>query len=264
MWFALCRAIIWSRDTPYVTACMIGHCGVVILPAPLGFPARQLDRPRAAQIHLQLAAIDEHAAPDDLARLADALERAAAQPEVHRPAAARSPARVTADEMRRRHRAGNHEHPDEFLAARSPCTVRPSAHRAAWSPDRSPSPVQTRLVTSASRPAHSSTSLKCGSALPSYSTRAVAARLHRRTIHVVQQPFDQIRCRHQVLQALLILNADRVAAEIVRDAHRGDVHLALHQDLLVGQIRFSGSGPVSNFMPLASSQRRTAWPLRHR
>ena len=29
MWFALWRAIIWSRDTPYVTACMIGHCTVV-------------------------------------------------------------------------------------------------------------------------------------------------------------------------------------------------------------------------------------------
>jgi len=29
MWWALWRAIIWSRVTPYVTACMIGHCGVV-------------------------------------------------------------------------------------------------------------------------------------------------------------------------------------------------------------------------------------------
>ena len=27
---ALWRPIIWSRETPYVTACMIGHCGVVI------------------------------------------------------------------------------------------------------------------------------------------------------------------------------------------------------------------------------------------
>src|ERR1017187_1969183 len=30
MWFDLCRAISWSRVTPYSTACIIGHCGVVI------------------------------------------------------------------------------------------------------------------------------------------------------------------------------------------------------------------------------------------
>src|ERR1035438_10790906 len=30
MWLALCLAIIWSRETPYITACITGHCGVVI------------------------------------------------------------------------------------------------------------------------------------------------------------------------------------------------------------------------------------------
>ena len=62
--------------------------------------------------------------------------------------------------------------------------------------------------------------------------------VHRRTVDVVQQAFHQVGCRRQVLQALLILDADRVAAEIVGDAQRGDVHLALIQDLRVGQVGF--------------------------
>ena len=64
---------------------------------------------------------------------------------------------------------------------------------------------------------------------------AVAA-LDRRTVGVVQHAFDQVAGRQQVLQALLILNADQVAAEIVGDAHGGDVHFALGENLLVGQI----------------------------
>ena len=98
-----------------------------------------------------------------------------------------------------------------------------------------PSLRQTRLVTSPSRPAHSSTSLKCGSALPSYRIAAVHA-THRRPVDIVQHAFDQVGRRRQILQALLILDADRVAAEFVGDAQRGDVHLALLEDLGVGQL----------------------------
>src|ERR1035438_854562 len=50
-------------------------------PAPLGLFARQFYHFGAADIRLQRAAIHEHAAPHDLARLADALETAPAQPE---------------------------------------------------------------------------------------------------------------------------------------------------------------------------------------
>ena len=64
----------------------------------------------------------------------------------------------------------------------------------------------------------------------------VAARAHRRPVHVVQQAFGQVGCRRQILQPLLILDADGVAAEVVGDAQRGDVHLALLEDLRVGQI----------------------------
>ncbi len=75
---------------------------------------------------------------------------------------------------------------------------------------------------------------------------------------VVERAFDQIAGRQQVLQALLVLDADRVAAEIVGDAHGGDVHLALQQDLVVGQVACAWFGPVSNVMPRSSIQCRTA------
>jgi hypothetical protein len=41
-----------------------------------------------------------------------------------------------------------------------------------------------------------------------------------------------------ILQALLVLDADGIAAEIVGDAQRRHVHLALLVDLLVGEIGF--------------------------
>ena len=64
---------------------------------------------------------------------------------------------------------------------------------------------------------------------------AVAA-ADRRPIGVVERAFDQVARRQQVLEALLILNADQVAAEVVGDSHRGDVHFALLENLLVGEI----------------------------
>ena len=66
----------------------------------------------------------------------------------------------------------------------------------------------------------------------------VAARAHRRPIDIVQQAFRQIGSRRQVLQTLLILDADGVAAEVVGDAQGRDVHFALFQDLRLRQIGF--------------------------
>ena len=52
-------------------------------PAALGFFRGQLDDVAEADVDVQAAAFDEDAAPDDLARAADALQRAAAEPEIH-------------------------------------------------------------------------------------------------------------------------------------------------------------------------------------
>ena len=95
-----------------------------------------------------------------------------------------------------------------------------------------PSAVQQRLVTSASTPAHSSTSLKCDSGPPAIQLVLRVLCEDRRAVGVVQQAFDQVRGGGHVLQALLILDADGIAAEVVRDAHRRDVHLALLENLI--------------------------------
>ena len=52
------------------------------------------------------------------------------------------------------------------------------------------------------------------------------------------RPSTRSRRRRQILQALLILNADRVAAEFIRNAQRRDIHSALIENLRVGQIGF--------------------------
>jgi hypothetical protein len=80
--------------------------------------------------------------------------------------------------------------------------------------------------------------LKCGSGLSFVEHAAVPGGLHRRTVDIIQQTLHQVGCRRQVFQPLLVLNADDVAAEIVGDAQRRDVHLALIEDLGVGEIGF--------------------------
>ncbi len=63
---------------------------------------------------------------------------------------------------------------------------------------------------------------------------AAVAAADRGTIGVVQRALDQVGSRQQILQTLLVLNADGVAAEIVGDSQGGDVHLALLTNLVVG------------------------------
>ena len=94
-----------------------------------------------------------------------------------------------------------------------------------------PSARCTRLVNRPSRPAHSSTSLKCASGWPSRIGLPSAPR-DRRAVGVVEHALDEVAGGQQVLQALLVLDADGVAAELVGDARGGDVHLALVEDLV--------------------------------
>ena len=61
-------------------------------------------------------------------------------------------------------------------------------------------------------------------------------RKYRRTIRIVQHSLGQIRRRRHVFQSLLILDADRIAAKFLCDAHRRDIHLALLCHLLERQL----------------------------
>ena len=91
-------------------------------------------------------------------------------------------------------------------------------------------------------------------------------------------PFGQVGGRRHVLQALLILDADRIAAELVRDAHGRDVHLALLENLIEsqlgrcilaeGELHALGDQPVVHAVRLGvadrahlGDQRRLAQPL---
>ena len=70
-----------------------------LLPAAFGFGGGERDDLGSAQIHLEATVLDEDAAPDNLARLRDAADRAAAEPEVHRGLSQRVGALVSADLM---------------------------------------------------------------------------------------------------------------------------------------------------------------------
>ena len=143
--------------------------------------------------------------------------------------------------MGRRNGAGDLEHPDELLAA---------VH---WKRFAVADVVQRGLGTETELgpDAIGDQSVQAGALVHFVEMRqrtafvqhaAVAAGGNRRAVHIVEQAFRQVGGRRQVLQALLILDADHVAAEIVGDAQSGDVHLALIQNLVVGEVGF-GIGP---------------------
>ena len=154
---------------------------------------------------------------------------------VHRRLAFADASRVAADEVLRRHRAGDLEDPHEFLV---PLTWYASPQRTSCSvfsgskPSSRPDAVGDQPVEAGALVDF----VEVRQRLALVEHAAVAASRHRRPVDVVQQALHQVRCRRQVLQALLILDADGVAAEIVGDPHRRDVHLALLEDLIVGQV----------------------------
>ena len=55
-------------------------------------------------------------------------------------------------------------------------------------------------------------------------------------VAVVQHPLDQVASRQQILQPLLILDADGLAAELLGHAHGSHVHPALVEHLRLGQV----------------------------
>ena len=124
---------------------MIGHCGVVCCQrrsvSACG-SSTTVPRPR---YDVEPAVHDEHAAPDDLAGPADTLDRAAAEAEIDRWLALADGPRVAADEVRRRHRARDLEHPHVVVPyGVAPTDVVQRGRR------RRAERVQTRFVTRAS------------------------------------------------------------------------------------------------------------------
>src|SRR5262249_51546706 len=71
-----------------------------------------------------------------------------------------------------------------------------------------------------------------------------ARALNRGTVDIVEQAFDQVAGRSEVLQTLLVLNADRRTTKFIREANGGDIHFALLQRLCLGQLSFLVGAPL--------------------
>src|ERR1039458_10712687 len=85
------------------------------LPAPVGLCFGQGDGRGASQVDVQAATLNIHAAPDHFAGLAYALERAAAEAEIHRWLALAYRAFVAANQVRGRYCPRNLEQPYELV-----------------------------------------------------------------------------------------------------------------------------------------------------
>jgi len=55
-------------------------------------------------------------------------------------------------------------------------------------------------------------------------------------VRVVEHAFGEVAGGEEVVEALLVLDADGVAAEVIGEAHGGDIHFALKVDLSVGEL----------------------------
>src|ERR1700691_2916682 len=88
-----------------------------LAPAALCLFGRQRYNRAAANVHMKRAPLDKHAAPDNLSRFADALERSAAEGEVHGRLALAARARVTAHKMIGGRGAGDLQDPDKVVHA---------------------------------------------------------------------------------------------------------------------------------------------------
>ena len=222
-------------------------------PSSFGFFARQLANHRAPQIRLQFPVAHKDAAPNNLTRLADAFQSPAAQSKIHRrlPLAHRAP--ITIREMLRWRSATNLKYPNELavvLLAVSYVVQR----SLRIEPQLRPYPIRYQRVQTCAF-VHL---IKMRQRPPRVKLPSVA-RENRRTANIIQQTFRQIGRRRQVLEPLLILNPDRIAPKFIGDAKRGDIHLALFQNLIVRKIRLgirtSHKFHAAFIQPFANSSR---------
>jgi len=206
-------------------------------PAFLGLLARKLDNLGEAGVETETVLGDIDPAPDNPAGLADPLEGAAAQPEVHRRLPLAGCARPSADEMRGGGGAGNQEDPDisverVVLVVASPSKIVKGV--LGWKTEFAPDTMGHQAVQSGAF-VHL---VEVRKRLTREEFSAGLFVVDRRALGVVQRSLDEIRGRGKILQPLLVLDADGGAPELVGDADGGNVHLALLQHLGLGEIRF--------------------------
>ncbi len=194
---------------------------------------RHANRFAQANVAVEFVVRDEHATPDNRAGLAQSLDCTSAERKIHRGLAFAGRAGVAADQVRGRHRARDFEHPDELIA-----NLATPAHiverRFRRKSENVPDAIGDERVETSTF-VHF---IEMWNRLPRVQFFAGDFVTNRRALDVVEQTFDQIGRGRDVLQTLLILNADGIASKFIRDANGGDVHFALGQHLSFSQFVF--------------------------
>ncbi len=222
------------------------RCG--FLPAAIGFGFGQFHDFGDADVGLEFAIHDENAAPDDVAGFADAFERATAEAEVHRGLSLGRSTFPAADEVGRRCSAADEQHPDVFRRGRRKSS-RSGTLTSSATNKITPAEVVEGVFGGETELAPEFVgheAVEAGAFIDFVEMRqcftfkehalAIGA-AHGRAVGVVEHAFDEVAGGCEVFEALLILNADGGAAELVGKAHSGDVHFALKQDLRLGELR---------------------------
>ncbi len=111
-----------------------------LLPAALGFFGREANHRAAAQIDLERSVLNKYAAPDNLARFADTLERTPAKREIHGRLALAGGAGIAANKVAGRRSTRNLQQPDKVVKAISLVMLAPANVVQRGSPDRAREP----------------------------------------------------------------------------------------------------------------------------
>ena len=204
------------------------------LPAAVGFALWKFYDATATNIHVQFVILNKDAAPDDFAGFAHAFAGAAAEWKIHAGLALGRGAFVAVDIVCRRRAARDEEDPYVVVNAIFPIVFTPAQVVQGvfgWLPQSSPDAVGEQAVEARAFIDF----VEMRECFAFVEDLTVGARFDRRAICVVENAFDQIRCRAQVFEALLILNANGGATKIIGNAYGGNVHFALHSDLVVGE-----------------------------
>jgi len=205
-----------------------------LTPPTLGLLGWELHHLGYAQITVKLSIHDKHPAPDDGPRSGNALNGAAAEPEVHGRLTLARRALPAADEMSWWGRARDEEDPDVIVYAVALIMLAPAniVQRIL----RGETQLAPKTIGNQAIQAGTLIHLvKMRQRLIGIEDGAGLCAFHGRTVNVVEQAFDQIAGWRQILQALLVLNANSSAAKVGCDADGGDVHLALGQHLHLGE-----------------------------
>ena len=151
--------------------------------------------------------------------------------------------------MRRRRRPRDQEDPNEIIHARS-CEVLSPAQVVqsvlGRKTEAAPELVRQQTVQSGAL-IHF---VEMGHGLSREQNSARTGACDRGAVHVVEQALGQVAGGREVLQALLVLDADGGAAEFFGQAHGSDVHAALLERLFLRQLLFIIAAPGELHPPL--------------